>query len=118
MEDILDLCWEVFPWISNQATCLGLETEDNRFAHLGGELLILTQISFSGQIKINSKLVKVAELVNKACSVSEILISVQSAENAPKLSNPWNNSLPRSREPMSKSMGRLMHFGGSWSART
>lgn len=43
MDDIPDLCRNVFPWISNQATRLGLETQDNRFAQLGGELFILTQ---------------------------------------------------------------------------
>jgi hypothetical protein len=72
MDDIPDLCRNVFPWISNQATRLGLETQDNRFAQLGGELFILTQqLPLSGQVKLDSKLVKVAVLVNKACSVSE-----------------------------------------------
>jgi hypothetical protein len=68
MDDIIDLCWDVFPWISGHATRLGLEMKDNRFAQLGGELFILTQQIH--QIGISSKLVKVAELVNKACSVS------------------------------------------------
>lgn len=72
MDDILDLCRNVFPWISNQATRLGLETQDNRFAQLGGELFILSQqIPFSYQNGVESKLVKAAVLVNKACSVSE-----------------------------------------------
>jgi hypothetical protein len=43
MDEIVDLCWDAFPWISNQATRLGLDTQDNRFAQLGGELFILTQ---------------------------------------------------------------------------
>lgn len=71
--DIIDLCWDVFPWISNHATLLGLETQDKRFAQLGGELFILTQqVSFSSQTGAQSKLVKIAELVNKACSVSDL----------------------------------------------
>jgi hypothetical protein len=72
MDDIQDLCREVFPWISSQATRLGLETQDNRFAQLGGELFILTQqIPFSYHKVTDPKLVKIAVLVNKACSVSE-----------------------------------------------
>lgn len=72
MDDTVELCLNVFPWISNQATCLGLETMDNRYAQLGGELFILTQqIPFSEQTGVNSTLSKVAKLVNKACSVRE-----------------------------------------------
>lgn len=65
MQDILDLCSEVFPWISNQATCLGLETMDNRFAQLAGELFILAQnIPFAGQTETTAQLIRIAELVN------------------------------------------------------
>lgn len=72
MDNTIELCLDVFPWISNQATCLGLETMDNRFAQLGGELFIMTQqIQFSEQTGVNSTLAKVAKLVDKACSVSE-----------------------------------------------
>lgn len=72
MDDIPALCRDVFPWISNQATRLGLETQDNRFAQLGGELFILSQqIPFFYQTGVEPKLVRIAVIVNKACSVSE-----------------------------------------------
>jgi hypothetical protein len=72
MDAIPGLCRDVFPWISNQATRLGLETQDNRFAQLGGELFILSQqIPFSYQAEVDINLVKVAVIINKACSVSE-----------------------------------------------
>lgn len=77
MDNILDLCWDVFPWISIQATRLGLEMQDNRFAQLGGQMFILSQQNPpSGQREIHDKLLKVVTLVNKACSVSEIVQSV------------------------------------------
>ncbi|KAH8704079.1 hypothetical protein BGW36DRAFT_355458 [Talaromyces proteolyticus] len=69
MDGIIDMCRDVFPWISNQLTRLGLETQDNRFAQLGGELFIFTQqISPSNQTGTISNLVNVAHLINKACS--------------------------------------------------
>ncbi|KAI9367893.1 hypothetical protein BJX61DRAFT_550917 [Aspergillus egyptiacus] len=70
VEDVFDLCLDAFPWISNQATRLGLETRDGRFARLGGELFILTrQLQAAGMAAtIGPKLVKIAELVSKACS--------------------------------------------------
>ncbi|KUL86065.1 hypothetical protein ZTR_06457 [Talaromyces verruculosus] len=71
MEDILHLCRDVFPWLGKLATLLGRDTQDNRFAHLGGELFILAKhIPYSDQAGIDSKLFKVAELVNKACSIT------------------------------------------------
>ncbi|KAF5015836.1 hypothetical protein F66182_12686, partial [Fusarium sp. NRRL 66182] len=71
MEDILDLCRDVFPWIAKLATLLGRDAQDNRFAHLGGELFILAKhIPYSDQAGISSKLFKVAVLVNKACSIT------------------------------------------------
>jgi hypothetical protein len=75
MDDVLELCLDVFPWISNQATRLGLESRDARFAKLGGELFILSQQLQSSSIAtwISPKLMQIAELVSKACSVSEFL---------------------------------------------
>ncbi|KAL4778460.1 hypothetical protein BJX76DRAFT_352607 [Aspergillus varians] len=71
MGDILESCWDAFPWISDQVTLLGLTKRDNRFGKLGGELFILTQhLAFSGQTIIDAKLIKIAEIVNRACSVS------------------------------------------------
>jgi hypothetical protein len=117
MEDILHLCRNVFPWFGKLATLLGRETQDNRFAHLGGELFILAkQIPYSDQEGINSKLFKVAELVNKACSVSERLTSLRGPPKCIKTYN-LNRSLPRSREiNMLEKMGCLMRFRGYWSA--
>ncbi|CRG89802.1 Nuclear pore complex protein Nup205 [Talaromyces islandicus] len=70
-EGIPELCWEVLPWISNQAISLGLETQDNRFAQLGCELFVFNQqLSSTGQTGFNSKVIKITELVNKACSVA------------------------------------------------
>ncbi|KAI9043960.1 5'-methylthioadenosine/S-adenosylhomocysteine nucleosidase family protein [Aspergillus affinis] len=71
MGDIIESCWDAFPWISDQATTLGLTKRDNRFGQLGGELFIFTQhLAFSGQTIIDAKLLKIAEIVNRACSVS------------------------------------------------
>lgn len=76
-KDLFDLCLDVFPWVSNQATCLGLATMDNRFAQLGGELFILSQqITLAGHEKIIQKLIQVAELIDKACSVSRYSIKL------------------------------------------
>lgn len=69
MAEVNNLCQDVFPWISKQAIRLGQERQDNRFAQLGGELFILSQqIYFSREME--PKLVKVAGLVNTACTVS------------------------------------------------
>lgn len=71
-EDIFELFLVVIPWISNETICLGLETQDNRFAQLGCELFILyQQTSSTGQTGLSPKLIKIVQLVNKACSVSE-----------------------------------------------
>ncbi|KAF9890247.1 hypothetical protein FE257_006159 [Aspergillus nanangensis] len=74
MDDVLQLCIDVFPWISNQATRLGLETRDARFARLGGELFILSQQLQSPNIEawMGPTLLKIAELINKACSLVRV----------------------------------------------
>ncbi|KAL3462601.1 hypothetical protein BJX64DRAFT_288291 [Aspergillus heterothallicus] len=71
MNETIELCQDCFPWISSQATRLGLETRDARFARLGGELFILSQQLQSADIatRIGPNLSKIAEIVGKACSL-------------------------------------------------
>ncbi|KAL4744103.1 hypothetical protein BDV11DRAFT_165792 [Aspergillus similis] len=69
MGDVLEVCLDVFPWLSTQATLFGRETQDRRFASLGAELLILCH-ELQSRTNINPTLNKIAELVSKACSLA------------------------------------------------
>ncbi|KAL2812409.1 hypothetical protein BJX63DRAFT_396877 [Aspergillus granulosus] len=68
MEDVLGVCLDVFPWISEQATLIGVESRDQRFASLGAELHILW-LQLQSQACISPNLIQIAGLVSKACSL-------------------------------------------------
>lgn len=70
MNDVTELCWNVIPWISEQATCLARDIIDTRLAELGCQLLILRgHISFLEETGMDSLLIEVAKLMDKACLV-------------------------------------------------
>lgn len=70
-ENVLETCWDTFPWICNQAITVGRRRRGNRLCKLGGELFILTQeILFITDTEAYPKLAEILDLVNKACSVS------------------------------------------------
>ncbi|KAL2858224.1 hypothetical protein BJX68DRAFT_252860 [Aspergillus pseudodeflectus] len=99
--------------ISNQATRLGLDMQDNPFAQLGGELFILTQqIQFADQREIQLKVVKIAELLNKACSISkaqhEALGALRRISECKESSTPTEIVLAKDNNPEYPSLLRLI----------
>ncbi|KAJ5963160.1 hypothetical protein N7481_013465 [Penicillium waksmanii] len=71
-EDLLDLGCQVLPWISNQAIVIGQQTRNNAYGRLGCELFLLSQqiASISETAAPRQRLLKIFEIVNKACSRS------------------------------------------------
>ncbi|KAL4935316.1 hypothetical protein BDV06DRAFT_217515 [Aspergillus oleicola] len=71
-EDVLDLGCQVLPWISNQVILIGQQTRNKVYGTLGCELFILSQqvASISETVIARQKLLKIFELVDKACSRS------------------------------------------------
>ncbi|KAL4997984.1 hypothetical protein BDV10DRAFT_185787 [Aspergillus recurvatus] len=71
-EDVLDLGCQVLPWISNQAILIGQQTRNKGYGTLGCELFVLSQqaASISETATARQKLLKILELVDKACSRS------------------------------------------------
>ncbi|KAL4780810.1 hypothetical protein BJX76DRAFT_337055, partial [Aspergillus varians] len=69
-EDALDLGCHVLPWISNQVILIGQQTRDKVYGTLGCELFVLSQqvASISQTAAARQKLLKIFELVDKACS--------------------------------------------------
>jgi hypothetical protein len=74
-EEVLDLGCQVLPWISNQVILLGQQTRNKVYGTLGCELFVLSQqvASISETAIARQKLLKVFELVDKACSVGVIV---------------------------------------------
>lgn len=72
---MLDLTQRVLPWVSTQALIIGSQTLDNTYGKLGCDLFILAQQipSIIDDRSIRTTLVKVLGLLNKACSVSQII---------------------------------------------
>ncbi|KAL4932575.1 5'-methylthioadenosine/S-adenosylhomocysteine nucleosidase family protein [Aspergillus undulatus] len=70
--DVLDLGCQVLPWISNQLILIGQQTRNKVYGTLGCELFVLSQqvASISETASARQKLLKIFELVNKACSTS------------------------------------------------
>ncbi|KAL6232372.1 hypothetical protein BDW75DRAFT_21870 [Aspergillus navahoensis] len=71
-EYALDLGCQVLPWISNQVILIGQQTRNKVYGTLGCELFVLSQqvASISETAIARQKLLKVFELVDKACSRS------------------------------------------------
>ncbi|PCG91870.1 Hypothetical protein PENO1_091630 [Penicillium occitanis (nom. inval.)] len=71
-DDVLDLGCQVLPWISNQVILIGQHTRNKVYGTLGCELFVLSQqiASISGTAIALQKLLKVFEIVDKACSRS------------------------------------------------
>ncbi|KAH8690066.1 hypothetical protein BGW36DRAFT_401502 [Talaromyces proteolyticus] len=69
-EDVLDLGCQVLPWISNQVILIGLQTRNKVYCTLGCELFVLSQqvASISETAIARQKLLKIFEIVDKACS--------------------------------------------------
>lgn len=74
-DDVLDLGCQVLPWISNQVILIGQHTRNKVYGTLGCELFVLSQqiASISGTAIALQKLLKVFEIVDKACSVGVIV---------------------------------------------
>ncbi|KAJ5159631.1 uncharacterized protein N7482_006635 [Penicillium canariense] len=72
-EDSLDLGCQVLPWISNQAILIGKQTRNKVYGTLGCELFVLSQQveSISETTTPRQKLLKIFEIVNRACSRSQ-----------------------------------------------
>ncbi|KAL2839018.1 hypothetical protein BJX68DRAFT_248278 [Aspergillus pseudodeflectus] len=70
--DVLDLGYQVLPWICNQIILLGQQTRNKLYGTLGCELFVLSQqvASISETASAQQKLLKIFELVDKACSTS------------------------------------------------
>ncbi|KAL2813561.1 hypothetical protein BJX63DRAFT_215894 [Aspergillus granulosus] len=68
-EDALDLGCQVLPWISNQVILIGQQTRNKVYGTLGCELFVLSQqvASISETAIARQKLLKIFELVDKAC---------------------------------------------------
>lgn len=74
-EDILDLGYQVLPWISHQIILIGQQTRNKVYGILACELFVLSQqaASISETAIARQKLLEVFELVDKACSVGVIV---------------------------------------------
>lgn len=73
-DELLDLAGQVLPWVSTQALIIGNKTLNSIYGTLGCDLFILSQqlSSIVDDEALRKKLVKVLELLSKACSVSHI----------------------------------------------
>ncbi|KAI2839201.1 hypothetical protein CBS147343_6492 [Aspergillus niger] len=71
-EDVLDLGGQVLPWISNQAILIGQQTRNKVYGTLGCELFVLSQHipTISETALARERLLKVFEIIDKACSTS------------------------------------------------
>ncbi|KAL4973027.1 hypothetical protein BDW66DRAFT_112659 [Aspergillus desertorum] len=71
-EGVLDLGCQVLPWINHQVILIGQQTRNKVYGMLGCELFVLSQqIALISETAIGrQKLLKVFELVDKACSRS------------------------------------------------